>query len=793
MTSPFTGLRIVELGSKTAAPYLGKLFVDGGADLVKIESPRGDPFRRWSASGSPIPAGEDAAWFRFLNAGKRSVVIDLDAPSGLDELTSWVQNADLVIDDHQPGVARALGIAAASLRAMNPAAVITTITPFGSTGPWVDRAANDFTLQALTGSTNGRGVPGDEPFYVGGELGAFVTASLSAAPIAAAAIAARTSGAGAHFDISQFESMMWAFTVFRGLYDEFAPEYRPARQIEVPSIEPAADGMVAFTTVTGQQWLDFCAMIGAPELGEDPDLQSFDGRMRRRDEVWQKIRAYTTTQSVNDLVELAAAFRIPTGPVGTGDVIAEFDHFVENDVFVESAHGFTQPKPPYTFSLSTLAPLRAAPALGASDGDPAAWAAEEGGPTLGDDVRQPLRGYKVLDLTAYFAGPYATNQLRALGADLVKVESHVKLDGMRWASGLTKDQLWEWSPAYHGVNIGKRVVNLDLGTETGRAILEKLIARADVVIENFSPRVMENWGLTWERIQEINPKTILVRMPAFGTTGPWRDRVGFAMTMEQISGLANRAGRPDALPLNPRGPVDFIAGSHAALAVVMALADRERTGSPQVVEVPLINGALQAAAEQPVEYSAYGEVLTRMGNRSPSASPQGMYQTLGHDEWLAISIETDEQWQMLTEVVGADLSGLSRVADVDRIDEVLRSWSSQRPMGTAAHALAQAGIPAAPGVHFNDAQHASPLRQRGFYRWLHHAVTGWGPYAHLPFQIDGAYLPLGDAPPTLGQHTDEILTELGLTSDEIAQLHEQGITGDWPAMVPRPDRPQVEP
>ncbi|MCS5680031.1 MAG: CoA transferase, partial [Acidimicrobiales bacterium] len=350
---PLTGLRVLEMGSRVAAPYVGKLFADAGADVCKVESPAGDQFRRWSASGATIPAGEDAAWFRFLNGGKRSVVVDLGAEGGRDELLVLVAGVDLVLDDHDPADARALGITADDLRAVNPAVVVATLTPFGTTGPWADRPANDFVLQALVGSTEVRGMPGEEPVSVGGDLGDFTAAAFAAPAALAATLAARASGRGVHVDCSQYEAMMHSFQVFRPMYESMAPDYEFPRQFMIPSIEPASDGMVAMCCVTGQQWQDFCAMIGAPEFGDDPMFLRFIGRLERKEEVWERIHAFTRAHTVDEIIDLASAFRIPCGPVGDGLTLPGYDHFVERGVFVDHPQGFIGPRPSIGFSEST--------------------------------------------------------------------------------------------------------------------------------------------------------------------------------------------------------------------------------------------------------------------------------------------------------------------------------------------------------------------------------------------------------------------------------------------------------
>ncbi len=215
----------------------------------------------------------------------------------------------------------------------------------------------------------------------------------------------------------------------------------------------------------------------------------------------------------------------------------------------------------------------------------------------------PLRGITVVDLTAFWAGPAATHLLAMLGADVVKVESVQRPDGMRFAGGFRADveRWWEYSWVFHGVNAGKRSITLDLESDSGRELLGRLVADADVVIENFTPRVMENFGLGYDVLKGFNERIIEVRMPGFGLDGPWRDRVGFAMTMEQLAGLAWLTGYPDGLPTAPRGACDPLAGVHATFLTVAALEHRRRTGRGQLVEVPMIDVVLNASALQVIE------------------------------------------------------------------------------------------------------------------------------------------------------------------------------------------------
>ena len=191
------------------------------------------------------------------------------------------------------------------------------------------------------------------------------------------------------------------------------------------------------------------------------------------------------------------------------------------------------------------------------------------------------------------------------------------------------DDWWEYGWVFHAMNTNKRSVTLDLGSDEGRRLFTELAAGADVVIENFSPRVMDQFGLTADVLLKVNPKLVVARMPAFGLDGPWRERVGFAPTMEQIAGLAWVTGLPEAPPVTPRGACDPLAGVHAAFAVLAALNFAERTGSGQQVELPMIETVLNATAIQPIESEVFGITLSRRGNRGHGESIQNIYRCAG--------------------------------------------------------------------------------------------------------------------------------------------------------------------
>ncbi len=794
---PFSELRVLDLSTGIAGPYATKLLVDGGAEVVKVEPPGGDPLRRWSASGRR-PADEDGALFQFLNAGKKSIVRDLDAPSWRSSLPLLSAGFDLVVEDHGPALREARGLDFAALTAGHPALCLVSISAFGLGGPWSERPATEWTLAAEVGATAYRGLPERGPVGAGGRLGEWVAGTYAAVAALAAWRSARRSGVGEHADLSAFEAIDLSMTVYHDLAGQFF-EGPLAQAIEIPSILPARDGWVGICTYTGQQWSDLCALMGRPEIAEDERF--FDGRTRMEhlEFMQEVIHGWSQAHSVEEIIELATAMRIPVAPIGDGRNVLEMDHLKERGVFVEHPAGFAQPRTPYSVSGAAFPPLRPAPAPGEHEAEFESEAPPSPSRSVASGAPRsaPFEGLRIVDLTAFWAGPVVTSTLGALGADVVKVESIQRPDGMRFAGAVRNERLWEYSPVFHGANPNKRAITLDLDHERGKALLRRLLEDADVVIENFSARVMENFGFGWEVLHGIQPRLISLRMPAWGLDGPWRDRVGFAPSVEQASGLAWITGYED-MPLILRGVCDPVGGMHAIVALCAALEERERRGEGMLVEVPLVEPALNLAAEQVIEYTAYGVRLSRSGNRGPAAVPQAIFtcrpssrETRYEKSHVALAVPDDACWQSLVELLGApDWAAAPGLADAagrraheSEIEARLAELFADQDCDDLVDRLLAAGVPAAGLTNAHYLWPNPQLESRGFLESLTHPVTGEMRYPGLPFRFasrSGGWLTR--PPPTLGQHNDEVLGgELGLSSDELDALRAERIIGDRPA------------
>lgn len=782
--TPLHGLRVVEISDRIAGSYCGKLLADAGAQVRKIEPPQGDWLRRYTACGLPSPDGRPAPLFSYLNAGKRS----LTAAPGSQRHRAELAGADVVVVTAGRAQAAALGVDPCRLLDDAPGAVVVTISDFGWDGPYADRAATEFTLQAWAGSPGFRGDPAGPPICIGGDLGEYMGGVYAAFGALAVRRRVERGGAGAHLDLSMLEAIT-AMQSSEWLHSQLLRVPPVRRTTEVPSIEPARDGYVGFTMVTGQQWLDFVAMVECPQLEEIEQLRFQIGRWQYRDLIREQIRPWLAERTVAEIVELGQLFRLPVAALGNGSTIGRLDYVTQREAFVRNPAGFSQPRPPWLMSSCMPAPPGETPELGEAN-DESPWQATSSGPGP-LPAGAPLAGLRVIDLTAFWAGPAATHLLAAFGADVVKVESIQRPDGIRYSGGMRTDvdDWWEYGWVFHAMNTNKRSVTLDLGSPDGRRLFTELVAGADVVIENFSPRVMEQFGLTADALLRVNPRLVFARMPAFGLAGPWRDRVGFAPTMEQIAGLAWVTGLPEGPPVTPRGACDPLAGVHAAFAVLAALNFTERTGTGQLLELPMLETVLNATALQALEFEVFGVTLGRRGNHGHGAVVQNIYRCAEDDGWIAVSVRDDRQWDALVELMGrpawcdADLTtATGRCRRADDVDARLARWFAEQPQGPTVQRLAAAGVPAAPVVSPSLVTDNPQLRERGFFEALHHPSTGPGLYPCPPFaRLAGQDRWLLRPPPRLGEHNEEVLRErCGLGDDDLTRLTVSGVIGTRP-------------
>ncbi|WP_460305770.1 CaiB/BaiF CoA-transferase family protein [Actinocorallia aurea] len=658
--------------------------------------------------------------------------------------------------------------------------IVAVITPWGLDGPWAGtgRPWSEFTLQAESGFLIRRGSATGYPIMTGSSESLWVAGTMAAG----AATAALHGGRGARiFDVSLLEVSAYATNLFLDVAASVTPpEKVPSPRTRLtPSVEPAKDGWIGYNLASAKNHEDFLVLIERPDWLADEQMRTFQGRYARMGEWTEAVRAWTRRHTVKEGIEAAGIFRIPAAPVHNGETILQDPQIEARGFYEKHPEGRgVVPRPPFLFDGVRPERRRDTPAEARAE--------------VGGEQEQPFTGLRVLDLSTWWVGAYVGSAMGSFGADVLKIESTRRIDGARTMGGVphSRDHWWECGSFYLGGNFNKRNVTIDITRREGRELLVRLIEGADVLLENFAPRVLESVGLDWEAVREINPRLVMLRMPAFGLTGPRREMVGYAQTVEQFSGLCWRTGYPDGDPTNPQGPADPMAGANAFFALSAALLRSRATGRGALVEAVLAEGALIMASEQVIRWTADGELLDRTGNRSEQTHVQGAFRTLGDEQWVCLSVCDEAQWTALADIVGApdwrddpslaDASG--RRKEADRVEARIAAWAAGTEADEAVDRLIAAGIPAGSATDARWVHEHPQLAGRGAYEAVELPWAGEIPLPTLPFRRRDRPQWLTRRPPMLGEHNHEVLVdEMGLSELEYAALLESGVIGDVPA------------
>ena len=402
-----------------------------------------------------------------------------------------------------------------------------------------------------------------------------------------------------------------------------------------------------------------------------------------------------------------------------------------------------------------------------------------------------LAGIRIVDLSMGWAGPLATRHMADMGADVIKVESCERFDWWRsWEATpeWIADDGAEKSTAFNTVNRNKRNITLDLEHPDGRALLLRLVATANAVVENYSSAVLPKLDLGFEVFRSVKPDIVLMSMPAFGSTGPWHAFRAYGSTVEQSSGLPHLNGFADDPPTMQHVAYgDAVGGLNGASALLVALRHQARTGEGQFVDLSQVEALFPMAAHGILAYTATGAAPARRGNASDVYAPHGVYPCAGHEAWIVIQIADETQWAALDRASGGRLARFGDAADRRRraaeLDDAMAAWTQDEDAALLMMRLQSAGVPAA-RAHSSATLLDDPhLQKRGFWQWLDRAVVGNQPNPSPPYRIDEAPFPIATSAPTLGQHNNEVLQEiLGLDGRELDRLRDAGVIGERPRM-----------
>jgi crotonobetainyl-CoA:carnitine CoA-transferase CaiB-like acyl-CoA transferase len=419
-------------------------------------------------------------------------------------------------------------------------------------------------------------------------------------------------------------------------------------------------------------------------------------------------------------------------------------------------------------------------------------------------MTRPLDGIRVLDLAQVYAGPTCTRLLADLGADVIKIEGLKRMDITRnfiMPENAAAEDYWNTSGYFLLRNGGKRSLTLDFSEESGGAgvdIVKKLIPQCDVIVESFTPHVMEKFGLDYKSLTAIKPDIIMISMSGYGQNGPWRDFSAYGMGLEPASGISSITGYENGDPL--RTGISFTdpySGIVGAGAVLSALVYRRRSGKGQYIDLSEQEAAVPVVGYALMEQAMNGHQPPRIGNRSYWYAPQNAYRCTGGDSWIVISVRDDAEFAALAKTLGhpewADdkrfADNESRMQNQDALDALIEEWTKTQDHVEAMHTLQKAGVLAAAVLNPKESLLDPHLKARGFFDRVDTENAGVRPVPHQlgakfsAFEMDSAR-----RAPKLGEHNAEVLSGLlGMGEAEIAELAEKQVIGDTPiSAVPLP-------
>lgn len=417
----------------------------------------------------------------------------------------------------------------------------------------------------------------------------------------------------------------------------------------------------------------------------------------------------------------------------------------------------------------------------------------------------PLTGVRVADFSWFGAGPIAGQVFANLGAQVIRVESESHLDGLRKTQPVPPNKEGpNVSGYYNNFNAGKLSFTLNLSLPASREVALDLLRRCDVMIENYTPRVVEKWGLTYDDVVKVKPDIIYANMPMQGTWGPHRDFLGFGGVLAPVTGFSYLTGWPDRPPIGvgTNYPDYVINPGHCVIAVLAALRYRAKTGKGQRIELAQVESTVSALGPAILEYTANGRVPERNGNRVSHAAPHGVFpcrprpqqgnippraaMAAGNngpaieDRWLAIAVTTDAQWEGLKDVMGQPAwadeerfsTVLGRKANEDELEANVSAWTATITPEEGMRLLQARGVPAGVVQTAQDVlEHDEHLKARGYYVYLDHPEAGHNAYDGPQFRLSETPARLHGPAPLLGEHNDFVLREiLGYDDERIAEL-----------------------
>ena len=677
--------------------------------------------------------------------------------------------------------------------------IVCRISDFGEHGAYRDWRGGELVQQALSGVMFTTGSQHREPLYGVGRRTAYACGATACISTLAALIWRDRTGQSQAVEAITAEATA---AMAQNLVTQYAYSRTYASRRQYPGMLAqlmCRDGWLVLFALRG--WPAICRIFGIPEVAEDPRFSNIAALRRNWPDAVAMLREQAKDRGVEELIEQLQVAKVSSARIPTLPELIATPQYVGRGMFRLEAGGKLDSLGPVFRTGSPHRAPASAPELGAKAqfrGVRMERSSTLPAPTLTD--RLPLQGLRVLDFTQAWAGPMTARALAFMGAEVIKIENGARLDSWRGPAVGVNDPAsypdrtggerpYDRNALFNTQNHDKKSISLDLKAPRGQDIARRLAAKCDVVLANFSPRALGKLGLGYEALSADNPKLVMVEMPAFGNDGPWSSHVGMGKTMEAAAGMASLIGYGDGEPVLT-GPayLDPIGGLHGAAAVLTALAERDRTGRGQYVEVAQVEAAMHWIGEYILAAGRTGEVFQPDGNRLPDMAPHDAFPSAGEDAWVVIACPDDATWARLATATGlaeladakfAALAG--RLAHADALKAALSAWTGARTKHEAAELLQAAGVPAAPVNTGADVWRDPFLRSRGFIHEITHPAAGTAEYPGLAYRLSRTPGSIRSPAPCFAEHTHEVLGGLiGLSTAEIDALVEAGIVLQHP-------------
>lgn len=791
----------------------GKILADLGADVVKIEPPHGDPSRKIGPFLDDEEHIEKSLhWFAY-NTSKRSVTLDIESPDGRTALLKLAKDARFIIESFDPGYLEALGLSFESFRKINPSIIMVSISPFGQTGPYAHFKDSDLINMGMGGQMTLCGDTDRSPLRFTAEQSYPLGAIYGAMAALAAHFYREKTGIGQYIDVSIQESIFQSARSTRIYWDiqRFLEQREGSRMargtISFRNFWMCKDGIICWRLFVAnlgkwtQALVDWMQEQGKAAYLVNVKWEELDMATCSQEEIDRyeaPFEDFFLQHTREDLFNESLKREFVLFPLNTTEDLLNNKQLNARDFWMEVecpefGKKVKYPASPFRIKDMPYIPKRP-PRLGEHNQtifEETSENFERPDPLLKTHPihmkpSPPLDGIHILDFTWVIAGPKATKYLANLGATVVRVESEQRLDFLRsyppfpdGISGINR------SATFAHLNDGKYGIVLNTKHPESKAVLKKLVQWADVVVENFTPGIMDRMGLAYKDLCDIKSDIIMLQASLFGQTGPFAHQSGLGTMLQAYAGFSNLIGWPDRMPVGTAAPyTDFPSAGFIAIGILAALDYRRRTGKGTCIDISQFEASQQMLLPALLDYTANGRVWKAMGNRHPQICPHGAYPCIGDDRWCLISVFDEKQWSNFKAAMGnpqwAEQKKFSilhsRKTWEDELDTHIAAWTQAYSPEDIIKRLQAVNVPAGMVKNGKDIHEDPQLNHRGHLVHLEHQEMGKICYDMPPFRFSHSPIQMNVPSPCLGEHTEMVCREfLGMNDEVFFELLSAGV------------------